>query len=299
HVWLGRLPADAFLGGERRLDRERITGPLRALASRLGATPDEAAEGILAVADTAMEGALRLISVERGYDPAEFTLVPFGGAAALHAAELAERLGLPRILVPPDPGLLSAFGMLVAPLRKDVSRTVLFGEAEASARLAEELARLEAAAIAAMEDEGVPRPLITVFHWVDARYRGQSSELRVPAAGWVEAFHAAHEARYRFARRSAPVEAGTLRREGTARGPDVPEPRLPRAPAPDPRPDGFADVVLHGRTLRVPRFGRLRLLAGHRLRGPAIVTEYSATTWLPPGWRAGVLPGGGILLEPE
>ena len=299
HVWLGRLPADAFLGGERRLDRERIAGPLQELASRLGATPEQAAEGVLAVANTAMEGALRVISVERGYDPADFTLVPFGGAAALHAAELAERLGLPRILVPPDPGLLSAFGMLVSPLRKDVSRTVLLDEAEANAHMAVELARLEAAAIAAMEDEGVSRARVTVTHWVDARYRGQSYELRVPAAGWAEAFHAAHEARYGFARRGAPVEAVTLRVEATAPGPAVPEPRLPRAPSPDPRPDAFGEVVLHGDTLRVPRFGRPGLLAGHRLRGPAVVTEYSATTWLPPGWRAEVLPGGGLLMERE
>src|SRR5690606_10408156 len=86
HVWLGRLPADAFLGGERRLERERIAAPLAGLGTRLGCSPEEAAEGVLAVVNTAMEGALRVISVERGYDPADFTLVPFGGAGGLHAA---------------------------------------------------------------------------------------------------------------------------------------------------------------------------------------------------------------------
>src|SRR5690606_21621499 len=170
HVWLGRLPADAFLGGERRLDRERIPAQLAALGGRLGCSPEEAAEGVLAVVSAAMEGALRVISVERGYDPADFTLVPFGGAGGLHAAELAERLGIPRILLPPDPGLLSAFGMLVSPLRKDASRTVLLDADAAAGRLDAEFARLAADAIAAMEAEGIPRERVTLARWVDARY---------------------------------------------------------------------------------------------------------------------------------
>jgi N-methylhydantoinase A len=297
HVWLGRLPADAFLGGERRLERERIAEPLAALGERLGCSPDEAAEGVLAVVGAAMEGALRVISVERGYDPADFTLVPFGGAGGLHAAELAERLGIPRILLPPDPGLLSAFGMLVSPLRKDASRTVLLEAGAAAGRLEEEFARLAADAVAAMEAEGIPRARVTLTFWVDARYRGQSYELRVPAEDWVEAFHAAHEARYGYARRGAVVEAVTLRVEATAPGPAVPEPRLPAAPSPDPRPDAIETVVLQGNGVHVPRYGRPRLLAGHRIVGPAIITEYSATAWLPPGWRAEVLPGGAILME--
>ena len=137
NVWLGRLPAAAWRhrldaeGGAAGLDRDAIKGPLAELAAGLGTDPDGAAEGVLAVADTAMERALRVISVERGHDPADFTLVPFGGAAGLHAAALADRLSIPRILIPPDPGVLSAWGMLVAPVRKDASRTVLWSGAEA------------------------------------------------------------------------------------------------------------------------------------------------------------------------
>ncbi len=125
HVWLGRLPSEGFLGGQEALDRDGIQEPLGALAHQLGRTPEEAAEGVLAVAATAMERALRVISVERGFDPRELALVAFGGAGALHAAGLAERLGLPEALIPPDPGVLSAYGILTAPPTREVSRTVL------------------------------------------------------------------------------------------------------------------------------------------------------------------------------
>ncbi len=170
HVWLGRLPADAFLGGGRALDRSAIERPLSELADALGATPEEAAEGVLAVADTAMERALRVISVERGYDPVDFALVAFGGAGALHVAELTSRLGARRAIVPPDPGLLSAYGMLASPITKEVSRTILIDTrtpryAEKIDDLADEL---EAAARDAMLGEGAAARDLTAERWIDA-----------------------------------------------------------------------------------------------------------------------------------
>ncbi|MBI4410379.1 MAG: hydantoinase/oxoprolinase family protein [Gemmatimonadetes bacterium] len=298
HVWLGRLPAHGFLGGERPLDRAAIEAPLRALAERLGTNLEAAAEGVLAVADTAMEGALRVISVERGHDPADFTLVAFGGAAPLHAAELADRLGLPRVLVPPDPGLLSAYGMLGSPVRKDAARTVLWPEERATpAALREVFVELERAAAAAMAEEGIPRRALRFRRAVDARYRGQSYELHVPATGWLEAFHRAHEARYGYARRDAAVEAVTLRVEATAPPPRVPATKLERAPKRAPPRQGTGGVVYEGRRMRATHFERRRLLGGHRIAGPAVVLEYSATTWLPPGWRAEVQESGALLLE--
>ncbi|HEX7050214.1 MAG TPA: hydantoinase/oxoprolinase family protein [Longimicrobiales bacterium] len=297
HLWLGRLPADAFLGGERRLDRAAVETPLRVLADRLGLEPDAAAEGVLAVADTAMEGALRVISVERGYDPADFTLVPFGGAAALHAVELAERLGIPTLLVPPDPGVLSAFGMLATPVRKDTSRTVLLAEADATPeRLDGVFAELDAQAVEAMAEEGIPAEALVLRRHVDARYRGQSYELRVPAEDWVEAFHRAHETRYGYARRGAAVEAVTLRVEATAPVQAPAVPTLPAATEATPPVAREDDVVYRGERLTARRYERSRLLAGHRLAGPAIIVEYSATTWLPPGWRAEVHETGGLLV---
>lgn len=313
HAWLGRLPADLFLGGEERLDRAAIEGPLRDLAERLGATLEDAAEGILEVADTAMEGALRVISVERGHDPADFALVPFGGAAGLHAAALAERLGIPRLLIPAHPGVLSAFGMLVSPVRKDVARSVLLGEDAADpSRLGAVFAELEAEALEAMEEEGIGAGDVRLRRLADVRYRGQSFELRVPADDWAEAFHQAHEARYGFARRAAPLELVTLRVEAT--GPatttaGAPPPGDP-APAGDPPSPGAparaGDPA--GREIRVRYRGddvaamavaRAGLEAGATVDGPAVIHEYSATFWLPPGWRAEVLPSGSLSARPR
>ena len=304
HVWLGRLPADAFLGGDRALDRAAIEGPLSALASKLGASLDDAAEGILAVADTAMEGALRVISVERGHDPVDFALVPFGGAAGLHAVELATRLGVDRLLVPPDPGVLSAYGMLVSPVRKDVSRTVLLGSADAD-RIAAAYHSLEGEARTAMEAEGVAPEDVTIQRLADVRYHGQSFELRVPAGsgaepgGWVEAFHAAHEARYGFARRDARVELVTARVEAVGPGMAVPDGRATdggRASG-GPSPDRAIRVRYQGEALEARAVGRAGVARGATVEGPAVIHEYSATLWLPPGWRGTVVGSGALAVE--
>jgi len=297
HVWLGRLPPDAFLGGAGVLDRDAIEPALRDLADRIGTSPDGAAEGILAVADTAMEGALRVISVERGHDPADFTLVPFGGAAGLHAAGLAERLGVARLLVPPDPGVLSAYGMLVTPVRKDVSRSVLLPGSEADPRRLDGIFQeLERQAVDAMREEGQDPAALTLQRWVDARYAGQSYELRVPADGWRGAFHAVHEQRYGFARPEAGLELVTLRVRATASALRPPAVRLDAADGPAPV-RGDLELVYRGERIAAPRVDRAALRAGHALEGPAVVTEYSATLWLPPGWRLEVLGTGALRLD--
>lgn len=299
HVWLGRLPADVFLGGEARLDRAAVEAPLRELADAIGSDLDAAAEGVLAVADTAMEGALRVISVARGHDPADFTLVPFGGAAGLHAVELAERLGVAGILVPPDPGVLSAWGMLASPVRKDVARSVLLPAHASRETVAAVYEALEAEALAAMEEEGVPPGDVTLRRLADVRYAGQSFELRVPADDWVGAFHAAHAARYGFERPEAPVELVTARIQ--ARGPIPSLAAGPEPPGPGRGGEGGARpgertgaVVYHGERLEARVVARAGLAAGAALAGPAVVHEYSATLWLPPGWGAEALENGSL-----
>jgi N-methylhydantoinase A len=260
---------------------------------------EEAALGVVTVANAAMEGALRVISVERGHDPADFSLFCFGGAAGLHAVELAARLGVPRVLVPPDPGVLSAYGMLVAPLRKEAARTVLLRESpEDAARLAAAFAELEHQAVDAMLEEDVRREDVVLEARVDARYRGQSYELTVPAAGWVRSFHEAHERRYGYALRDAAVEAVTLRVEALVAPPDLPAPTLLLADDP-PRPAGTQPVHTGGGTVTATVYDRADLLAGHVIAGPGIVTEYSATTWIPAGWSGAVLADGTLVLTPE
>jgi N-methylhydantoinase A len=300
HVWLGRLPSEGFLGGTGELDRALVKGPLEALARELDLTPDEAAEGVLAVAETAMERALRVISVERGFDPRSLALVAFGGAGALHAAGLAERLGLPEALIPPNPGVLSAYGILTAPPTREVSRTLLacVGPGDDEDGFEGELDELSREAVAALtREEEVEPDSVEVERWIDARYRGQSFEIRVPAEGWLDAFHRAHEARYGYARREAEVEAVTLRALASAPALSVAEAELPSAAAPPPTEAGT--VVVEGRRIACPRVWRRDLRPGHTLRGPALVLDYSATTWLPPGWALDVHPCGVLRMAPD
>ena len=304
HVWLGRLPVDALLGGERPLDRDAVEPALSALADALGGSLAETAEGVLAVADSAMERALRVISVERGYDTRDLALVAFGGAGGLHAAELAARIGAAHVLVPPHPGLLSAYGMLAAPLSREASRTVLIatdstgwekGATEvftalsqsASAQLSDELLR----------SEPHLTPSVVTSRWVDARYRGQSFELSVPADQWVERFHSAHRARYGYEQRQTPVEAVTLRAVASAPGPPLEIMAIAPAvgePAVQPHRLWYS-----GEEIAVGRVWRSELASGHRLDGPLLVAEYSATTWVPPGWTLEVDRWGILLLVPQ
>ncbi|MDX1492598.1 MAG: hydantoinase/oxoprolinase family protein [Longimicrobiales bacterium] len=284
HVWLGRLPADAFLGGDRSLDREAVEPSLRRIADALGSSLDDAAEGVLAVADAAMERALRVISVERGYDPVDFAVVAFGGAGALHVAELTQRLGATKALVPPDPGLLSAYGMLASPVTREASRTVLLSTAEpdVQARLETALDDLQATAHAAMVAEGADAEELSVERWIDVRYQGQSFELGVPADGWRERFHAAHQERYGYRRDETPLEAVTVRVVVSAPPPVLDAPRIETSRGAPPLT--AREVVYRGERRQASSVWRSDLQAGHELAGPVIVQEYSGTTWVPPEW---------------
>ena len=285
HVWLRRLPADAFLGGDRALERDAIERPLRGIADALGGSLDDAAEGVLAVADTAMERALRVMSVERGYDPVDFAVVAFGGAGALHVAELTQRLGALKAIVPPDPGLLSAYGMLASPVTRETSRTVLVrtDTPNFEDRIADFLGELEAAAREAMLAEGASAEELTAERWIDARYRGQSFELGVPAEeDWLSRFHAAHVERYGYQRAEMPVEAVTLRVVVTTPAAELEADRWPDAEGvPETVP---ADVVFGAAALDAQSVWRADLGAGHELAGPLVIKEYSGTTWVPPTW---------------
>lgn len=300
HVWLGRLPEAAFLGGSRSLDRSAVEGPLRRIADELGTSLEEAAEGILAVADTAMERALRVISVERGYDPVDFAVVAFGGAGPLHVAELTHRIGARRAIVPPNPGLLSAYGMLASPVVHERSRTLLLDTdtPDITHLLEGELSALEAAARASMIEEGADARDLSAERWIDARYRGQSYELAVPADQWVETFHRAHAERYGYRRDGTAVEAVTVRVVVRSPAPDLEERPLAESNG---MVAGVEPIqVFHGGVYhsagRVPRD---TLGAGTTLEGPIVVEEYSGTTWVPPEWSLRVDEWGTLHLTPR
>jgi len=284
HVWLGRLPISAFLDGADNLDRDAITGPLGVIASELGASLEQTAEGILAVADTAMERALRVISVERGYDPENFTIVAFGGAGGLHVAELTERLGAREALIPRDPGLLSAYGMLTSPMTRETSRTVLYTTEDLDIKdcINEGLSRLAYQAQTEMLDEGASPDELATTLWIDARYQGQSFELRVPAEEWITCFHNSHEERYGYRREETPVEAVTLRAVVTVPAPTLSVNKL--TDTMDSPPTRSTKVVYNDREIEAVLVPRRSLRSEHELQGPLIIQEYSGTTWIPPGW---------------
>ncbi len=290
---LGRLVETEFLGGEMRLDLARARAALGSLARRLGSSVESAAAGVVAVVTAAMERALRVITVERGHDPRTFTLVAFGGAGALHAADLARALGMRRVYVPRHPGLLSAWGVLAAEPIRDFTRTLRrVGPPERV--VAGGLRELADAARRAMRGEGVARPILEPA--LDVRYAGQSYELTVPfAPGWPRAFHARHRRLFGHASPERPLEVVTLRVRARGERLHVPRERVPQRATV--RQPVRRAVVFDGRPRRTAVHRRDDLPLGVPLPGPAVICEYSATTIVPPGWHLTMDGRGGLVLE--
>lgn len=300
---LGRIPEAGLLGGAFRLDRarglrymSRQRGPMRSV--------EAFAQGIVEVANAVMEKAIRVISVERGHDPRDYTLVAFGGAGALHACELAAGLEIPRVLVPVFPGALSALGILRADVTKDLSRTVrlpIQDARHAMPELRDAFAALEVDGHRQMRAEDFSNGSVKITRTLDMRYAGQSFELNVPfRADFVAAFHRAHERRYGYCDRSRPCEVVNVRARFAGETPKFNLPRLKGAgPSPAAALAGPAPVLFGGRRMRTAIYDRARLLGGNRIPGPAIVTEYSATTLVPPGWSGRVDRIGNLILEPR
>jgi N-methylhydantoinase A len=287
HVVLGRVVPELFLGGAMRLDPdaswrafERLGRALGVGRGREGAV--RAARGVVAVANVSIERALRVLSVARGHDVRRFGLVAFGGAGALHAAEVGRGLGVREVLVPPRAGLLSAWGLLGADERHPLTASVFGAWSRESARRAR-------AAYAALEREARRRfgRGLTFRRTAELRYRGQSFEIEVQWGPRLEAaFHAAHLLRYGYARPGQPIEIVNVNLEARRLGPRLPETRASRAGRA--RPWGRVELDDGTRRRRSPVYERERLGAGARIGGPALVVEYGATTYLPPGFAVRV-----------
>jgi N-methylhydantoinase A len=297
---LGRLVSDAFLGGRMTLDVERGRAALRRLARALGANIEHAAEGVVRVVNAGMERAIRRISVERGHDPRDYTLVAFGGAAGMHACEVAAGLGVRRVLVPLHPGLLSAWGAAAADLQRDYVQTVRLVEPDAT-ELAQRFRPLEQRARHELRAEGAAANRIRTAALLDVRYRGQSYELRVPMSGaYRRAFHAAHHALYGYADERRAVEVVNLRIIATAPA----ALHIPPAARPPAGPNRRAErtsavhrMLWNGHWLRARRCDRGALPMERRLPGPLVISELSATTVVPPAWTVRVWRTGDMLLE--
>lgn len=308
NLLLGRLRPEAFLGGQFSLDLTRtrtfVANWLRVQKSNLSI--EVFAAGVLRVVNATMEKAIRVVSVERGFDPRDFTLVAFGGAGGLHACELASALGIPRVIVPAYPGALSAFGILVSDVVKDYSRTVLktvnATAVQRNGRLPKQLAdevesefralRAQAARDVASEGwTGKPQ----IVQTADVRYRGQGFELNIPwKMNLPSLFASEHKRRYGYADESREIEIVTLRLRALIRSKIASVRAKTDKRRSSPR---IAQVWLGGKLTKAAIHDRESLAKNRRYAGPAIVTEYSATTVIPAGMWFRVDTAGNLIIE--
>ena len=309
HVVLGHLPGATLLAGEFKLDETRAREALNKLATKMTAavgrrvSANFAARGILEVVNTNMEGALRHISVERGHDPREFTLIPFGGAGGLHAIALARALRIPRVMLPSAPGALSAVGVVTADVIKDQSRTVMLKAAPRIERKLEHVFReLERSARAALRREGFAEREQRHERSLAVRYRGQSFELQLkqPRGDIAAAFHRAHRARYGYAQEENVVEivSARLRSSGIVEKLRL-RPTEDQASRKIASPHDFTETYFEGKKVRAAVYHREEIKPGARLRVPCIVAEYSATTLIPEDAKASADSLGNIMIEVE
>jgi N-methylhydantoinase A len=300
NLYLGRLSPEHFLGGKQQLPTEPVSAAMESFAAEMSLSPTETAEGILRVANATMERAIRVISLERGYDPRDFTLVCFGGAGAMHAADLARSLSIPRVLVPQAAGILSALGMLLADFVRDYSRTLLVPCATLeTADLERAFAELEERACDEYEQEGFAANQLILERSLDMRYVGQGYEITVPATSDFEAtFHERHHQRYGYDDPERATELVNVRLKAIGR---TEKPSLVRQELGDKDASaaiiGECAMVFDGETSTASLVDRSLLRPGNALAGPALVVEYSTTTVVPPDFRCRVDEWQNLVLE--
>jgi N-methylhydantoinase A len=311
NVVLGHLPP-SLLGGEMQLDADAARTAVQTVADAMGLeSAEQAAEGIVAIVNENMAGALRLVSVQRGHDPREFALVAYGGAGPLHANALASLMGSFPVIVPPAPGLLCAIGDLVADFRDEFAQTYIRLLADAGGvEVAEILDGLGTRATEWLEGEGIPADARRVIYSADMRYHRQGYEIPVALdpdevrsdglADLEERFNGLHEQLYGFRMPGTACEIVNLRAVGYG---SVPKPELPVGEAGDADASAAVvdehQVVFDGQRVPTKIYDRSKLQPGASLEGPAIVTEFDSTTVVLPGHRAEVDVNFNILITPN
>ena len=311
NVVLGHLPPQ-LLGGEMMLDVEAARAAVQKVADAMGLdSVEQAAEGILAIVNENMAGALRLVSVQRGHDPRDFALVAYGGAGPLHANALAKLMGSFPVIVPPAPGLLCAIGDLVADFRDEFAQTHIRLVSEASGdEVADILDALGGHAKDWLVGEGIAEDAQRIAYTADMRYHRQGYEIPVALepsevrsgglADLEERFNALHEQLYGFRMPGTASEIVNLRAVGYGA---VPKPELPTGSLGSPDASAAVvdehEVVFDGERLPTKIYDRAKLEPGALLSGPAIVTEFDSTTVVLPGYRAEVDANFNILITPN
>ena len=289
---LGRLGANQELGGSLRLDADAARKAVGMLGDRIGKSAEEMAEGIVRVAVTKMAAAIYEISIGRGHDPRDFSLLSFGGAGPLHAGQIAAELGIDSVVVPPAPGVFSAYGGLCSALFREVMETALVPLTETSLDVLERQASAFGDRLSAeFEDEGADAACLRFHRELDARYLGQAHEITIsfPVDATLERITGLFEEEYEreFGRldRQKSIEIVNLRVRGEL-------PVEPPALSARDLADGTAiakyerDMFVGGEWRRCAVYEREDILPGAAVDGPAIIEEMSTTVYVPPGWRA-------------
>jgi len=299
NLLLGRLDPERFLGGAMKLYPERARKSLDELASRLKMGVQELAEGVIRVVDATMERAIRVISVERGFDPRDFALLSFGGAGGMHACSLAQKLRIPTVIVPKNAGVLSALGMLLSDTIKDYSQSVLKAGEEVSIQELGRLFRpLLETAYQDLKKEGFVRQRMRLLRLLDVRYIGQSYELTVPfTASYRNEFNRLHLQRYSYADPKRPVEVVNLRLKaiGLTEKPLLAEVEPGRKDARAARIERRF-MRFNGKNWEADVFSREKLRAGNQISGPALVLDYESTAVVPPNFDCHVDRYGNLII---
>jgi len=308
HLVLGRVSNDLFLEGRLQLDADLAAEALgRRIAEPLGLSLEDAAEGVLRIANANMVKAIRLVTVERGFDPREFSLVAFGGAGPLHAVDLARELQMPEVIVPTFPGVTSAMGLLFVDPLDDFSWAYVRRQDEIDvAEMARLYGEMEDRVVTSLVRQGVDGGRVTVERSIDLRYIGQLHSVTVPLEevgdrGFqtaIAAFHAEHLRQYRYSHPEWPVETSTLRvsARGQREKPDLRAVRYAESER-EPLPERAREVHFEGHgwvTTRVVDRGAL--VGGEHIAGPCVIEELDATVVLPPGTSAAVDGVGNIVI---
>lgn len=297
NLLLGRMDPEYFLGGRMELDLERTRAHARAFAARLGLTEMALAEGIVRVANANMERAIRVVSVQRGFDPREFALLAFGGAGGMHACEIAETLDIATVIVPKYAGVLSALGMLLADVTRDYSQSIL---TRTDLLTPDELtAQFEPLVARARDDlrrEGYDGERAVVERLLDVRYVGQAYEITVPfEAGYRDAFDQRHARLYGYSNPLRATEVVNLRLKATG---ITSKPVLPQTPVNGTLPATpyrTTRAWFGGRESQMAVYRWEDLDAGATASGPAVIAGGQATTVVPPGFTFRIDPFGNVV----
>lgn len=312
HLVLGRLDPETFLGSRMKLDRKAAERAIEErIAERIGASLEEAADGILRVAETSMTYAIRTVTIERGLDPREFVLFSYGGGGGLFAVGVAEELEVPTVVVPRAPANFSAWGILASDYREDAALTrVRALDEETVPQIAADLRTLAESATAALSEYGFDEASLDLLYRADVRYRGQEHTITVPLeaewtgngsllAGLRERFVSLHRQLYGHGEDGAPLEVVTVRCRAVGRAgrPELGEWTVEGEAS----PRAVRPVYFRGRGgyVETPVFERERIGRRQRIEGPAIVEEWASTVVVLPGWSAAVDRLGNLILSRE